>query len=318
VTDAEFHAAFDQHKDAIFRFAWRMSSSPAAAEDITQDVFVALLGRPERFNPARGSLRAFLIGIARNLVLKRWRDDERWDLLDEEQFVAPPLNIEQSEIGELVGRAVQSLPPLQREVVILGLELFISGAGTSRRDPAGHQSTGRFARRLSASARSRGSCCWRREMKNTTRVLAVTCALVAIVIGHLVAQTSRVEGGVRSLAGVDFYWETHLVPPVPPLNDSLGMLTLTSGSSEMPIASGRESCRVGCPDTVHRVMTDRSRKVYFGYDAQVTVVKNESDTRYRIAFGPLTLTPELQRILGPDAGTWKLLPAPRFPAPRAA
>ena len=33
--------------------------------------------------------------------------------------MAPPLNIEQSEIGELVGRAVQSLPPLQREVVIL-------------------------------------------------------------------------------------------------------------------------------------------------------------------------------------------------------
>ncbi len=96
-----------------------MSSSAAAAEDITQDVFLALLGRPERFDPARGSLRAFLIGIARNLALKRWRDEGRWDPLDDEQFVAPLLNVEQSEIGELVGRAVQSLPPLQREVVIL-------------------------------------------------------------------------------------------------------------------------------------------------------------------------------------------------------
>jgi RNA polymerase sigma-70 factor (ECF subfamily) len=119
VTNAEFHAAFDQHKDAVFRFAWRMSSSAAAAEDITQEVFLALLGRPERFDPARGSLRAFLIGIARNLALKRWRDEGRWDALDDEQFVAPPLNVEQSEIGELVGRAVQSLPPLQREAVIL-------------------------------------------------------------------------------------------------------------------------------------------------------------------------------------------------------
>jgi RNA polymerase sigma factor (sigma-70 family) len=119
VTDAEFQAAFDQHKDAVFRFAWRMSSSAAAAEDITQDVFLALLDRPERFDPARGSLRAFLVGVARNLALKRWRNEGRWDALDEEQFVAPPLNIEQSEIGELVGRAVQSLPLLQREVVIL-------------------------------------------------------------------------------------------------------------------------------------------------------------------------------------------------------
>ena len=62
MTDAEFHAAFDQHKDAVFRFAWRMSASAAAAEDITQDVFVALLRHPDRFDPARGSLRAFLIG----------------------------------------------------------------------------------------------------------------------------------------------------------------------------------------------------------------------------------------------------------------
>ena len=71
MTDAEFQAAFDQHKDAVYRFAWRMSGSPAAAEDITQDVFVGLLRHPDRFDPARGTLRAFLLGIARNLALKQ-------------------------------------------------------------------------------------------------------------------------------------------------------------------------------------------------------------------------------------------------------
>ena len=62
MTDAEFQAAFDQHKDAVYRFAWRMSGSAAAAEDITQDVFVGLLRYPDRFDPARGTLRAFLLG----------------------------------------------------------------------------------------------------------------------------------------------------------------------------------------------------------------------------------------------------------------
>ena len=118
MTDAVFQAAFEEHKDAVYRFAWRMSSSPSAAEDITQDVFLALLGS-DRFDPARGSLRAFMLGIARNLVLKRWRDEQRWNELDDEQFVAAPVDIEQTEIGEIVGRAVRSLPPLQREVVIL-------------------------------------------------------------------------------------------------------------------------------------------------------------------------------------------------------
>lgn len=118
MTDAAFQAAFDQHKDAVYRFAWRMSSSPSIAEDITQDVFLALL-RDDRFDPARGSLRGFLLGIARNLVLKRWREEQRWDELDDEQFVASPLDVEQMDVGEIVGRAVRSLPPLQREVVVL-------------------------------------------------------------------------------------------------------------------------------------------------------------------------------------------------------
>jgi RNA polymerase sigma-70 factor (ECF subfamily) len=118
VTDAAFQAAFGQHKDAVYRFAWRMSSSPSIAEDITQDVFLALL-RDDRFDPARGSLRGFLLGIARNLVLKRWREEQRWDELDDEQFVASPLDVEQMDVGEIVGRAVRSLPPLQREVVVL-------------------------------------------------------------------------------------------------------------------------------------------------------------------------------------------------------
>ena len=119
MTDAEFQAAFDTHKDAVYRFAWRMSSSPSAAEDITQDVFVALLRHPERFDPRRGSLRAYLLGVARNVALKRWRNEHRFEPLDGDGLVAESLNLERGEIGELVGRAVRSLPLLQREAVIL-------------------------------------------------------------------------------------------------------------------------------------------------------------------------------------------------------
>jgi len=119
VTDAEFQTAFDQHKDAVYRFAWRMSGSPAAAEDITQDVFVGLLRHPDRFSPDRGSLRAFLLGIARNLALKRWRKEHRYEPLDDEVLVAQPVDLGRGEVGDIVGRAVRALVPLQREVVIL-------------------------------------------------------------------------------------------------------------------------------------------------------------------------------------------------------
>ena len=119
MTDAEFQAAFEQHKDAVYRFAWRMSGSPAAAEDVTQDVFVGLLHHPDRFDPARGTLRAFLLGIARNLALKHWRAEHRFEPLDAEAIAAELIDFDRRDVGEMVGQAVRALGPLQREVVIL-------------------------------------------------------------------------------------------------------------------------------------------------------------------------------------------------------
>lgn len=118
MTDAEFQAVFDEHKDAVYRFVWRMARSPAAAEDITQDVFVALLRSPDRFDPARATLRAFLVGIARNLVLKHWRAEHRFEPLDDDE-IAEPSDLGRGDLGEMVGQAVGALGPLQREVVIL-------------------------------------------------------------------------------------------------------------------------------------------------------------------------------------------------------
>jgi RNA polymerase sigma-70 factor (ECF subfamily) len=119
VTDDEFRAAFDQHKDQIYRFAWRMTGSSDAADDIAQDVFLLLWRQPDRFDPARGALRAYLLGVARNLTRKRWRDAHRWEELDEERFVAQPVDVERRETAEIVAGAVRALPPLQREALVL-------------------------------------------------------------------------------------------------------------------------------------------------------------------------------------------------------
>ena len=119
MTEREFRAAFLEHKDAVYRFAWRMTGSAAAAEDIAQDVFLALLRRPDSFDRTQGSLRPFLMGIARNLALKRWRDEHRWEALEEEQPVSPAADPDGRDIAQLVGAAVQALAPLQREVLVL-------------------------------------------------------------------------------------------------------------------------------------------------------------------------------------------------------
>jgi RNA polymerase sigma-70 factor (ECF subfamily) len=120
MTKAEFSGAFREHKDAVYGFAYRMTNSPHQAEDIAQDCFLALLAQSGRYDPARGSLRCFLIGIARNLTFKRWRAEQRWDPLDATAEIAvEPIDPAAAGTAELVARAVSALPPLQREALIL-------------------------------------------------------------------------------------------------------------------------------------------------------------------------------------------------------
>ena len=118
MTNADFTAIFSEHKDSVYRFAWRMTGSASAAEDVAQDCFVALWRAPEQYDAGRGPLRAFLIGMAR-IVFNRWRVESRWSPLDDEAFLAEPLDPGRWEAAELVAQAVQSLPPLQREALIL-------------------------------------------------------------------------------------------------------------------------------------------------------------------------------------------------------
>ena len=118
MTHAEFEQIFEAHQDAVFGFAWRMTGSPTAAEDIAQDCFITLYKSPGSFDPARGSLRSWLLGIARNLLLKQWRKEHRWVVLEDEaiQRECPPADWS---AVERVAHAVRTLPLLQREVVVL-------------------------------------------------------------------------------------------------------------------------------------------------------------------------------------------------------
>ena len=119
MTDAEFREAYGRHKDMLYRFAWRMTGSAAAAEDLVQDCFVILWRNTAAYNRERGELRSFLIGVTRNLALKRLRWDRPYDQLDEESATCGPIDPAGMERGEMVALAVAALPPIQRETLIL-------------------------------------------------------------------------------------------------------------------------------------------------------------------------------------------------------
>ena len=118
MTEHEFQRAFQDHKDAVYGFALRMTGSVQIAEDVAQDCFVELLRRPDRFDPSRGPMRQFLLGMARNRVFGYWRSERRLDPIEQDLRTETP-DLAAGHVALLIGAAVQSLPPLQREALLL-------------------------------------------------------------------------------------------------------------------------------------------------------------------------------------------------------
>jgi RNA polymerase sigma-70 factor (ECF subfamily) len=119
-SEQAFLAIYHRHRSPVFQFAWRLTGSRAAAEDVTQECFLALV-RGAAFDADRAGLRTYLFGIARNLVLRRLRTSGR-EAEEAADAVAPIdvlANLLETERSELVANAMAQLPMLQREAIVL-------------------------------------------------------------------------------------------------------------------------------------------------------------------------------------------------------
>ena len=121
---AAFQILYERYRDPIFRFAYRLLGSVEAAEDVTHDCFLSLIKEPGRFDSSRASLRTYVYAAARNLAAKRYNSFAREtgiEGLDEEPSDRhePMAQMLENELADVVQRAIASLPPLQREALVL-------------------------------------------------------------------------------------------------------------------------------------------------------------------------------------------------------
>jgi RNA polymerase sigma-70 factor (ECF subfamily) len=126
-----FLLLYRRYQGVVYRYALRMSGSAEKAEEATQEVFLAVIKEDIRFDPAAGSLGAYLLGIVRNRLLRAkergvafvaidWEEEgaavsadalvSSWDLLEE---------LTHAQAIESLRKGILSLPARYREAILL-------------------------------------------------------------------------------------------------------------------------------------------------------------------------------------------------------
>jgi len=127
-----FAVVAEAELDAVHRYLLFMTGNRTVAEDLTGETFEKALRAWRRFDPRRGTARAWLCRIARSTALDHFRAEQRrrrredryaHDLPDSEEPMLGPGPLE---------TALARLSPSEREVVALRVLLELDGPTTAR------------------------------------------------------------------------------------------------------------------------------------------------------------------------------------------
>ena len=146
---AVFREVYATHHAELVVAAGRVLHDAGAAEDVVQDVFLGLWLAPDAFDPARGTVRSYLMMVVRSRAVDRWRTRAvaaaaatRMAGMAATAPAAedgPADHAVRQETARAVRRAVEDLPATQREAILLayGGGLSVPEVATATGAPLG-------------------------------------------------------------------------------------------------------------------------------------------------------------------------------------
>jgi RNA polymerase sigma-70 factor (ECF subfamily) len=117
---------YDRYHDLVFRFIWSRVSDPQLAEDLTGDVFTRMVTNLPKYRITGAPFRAWLLSIARNLVIddrrkasSRYQSPiEKVENLSGEE--GSPAEIVENQIFiEEIQTALSKLKPIKQDILVL-------------------------------------------------------------------------------------------------------------------------------------------------------------------------------------------------------
>lgn len=121
--DLRFEALYRDSRDDLYAYVAGLLRDRSAAEDVTAQAFERAYRRRASFKPDRGTMRAWLFGIARNAALDELRRRRRHaELVAEPADDEAPALVDRVETAvrrEALRGAMAALSPRERELVAL-------------------------------------------------------------------------------------------------------------------------------------------------------------------------------------------------------
>lgn len=123
-----FEVLVDRHGGPAFSLAYRMCGSRTRAEDVVQEAFLSLWRAGGRYDPSRGSVRAWILSAVHNRAIDSFRRESLRAArpLEEsnvaERLASPELTeveVERRADADRVRSALHDLPEEQRQVIEL-------------------------------------------------------------------------------------------------------------------------------------------------------------------------------------------------------
>lgn len=126
--EAALKRLYEATESRVFGLALRITCRAAAAEEVTEDVYIQLWRQADRYDPVRGKVLTWLLTICRSRALDYLRTCEKADLHPEPETLAPDRFVVENDPQDLllavernhaVYAALSELTPLQRQLLTL-------------------------------------------------------------------------------------------------------------------------------------------------------------------------------------------------------
>lgn len=120
---SSLEVAFKEHGGAVKGVAWRVLKDENLAEDVVQETFVTFWDNPGKYDPARGTLRTFLLTIAHRKAVDIVRSEVA--RTRREQRPPDPVHTDVEEevwtrnLSDTVTEALEELSEGEREAIVL-------------------------------------------------------------------------------------------------------------------------------------------------------------------------------------------------------